>query len=352
MHDQGIVHRDIKPPNILLDSQKNLKLIDFGLGNFYGEQELLKTPCGSPCYAAPELICGEDYDPQQVDVWSCGITLFYMLFGRLPFDEDNKDRLYDKIIACSYKMGSGASSGASRLLKRIFVRDPKKRLNLNFIIQEKWFQGGGPLDGCLKPSEPTFDLRLILLCCHHFKKVDVPKMTELLKKHQKREETMTYYLLLKKQLETGLTEGELEIISDEEIKYKESLKSTEACLSQCKQGTTGTKKKSPRRTISIKKNPKVNLREVSPSPSHLQTQTQNSEFDPSELSSQVTERSPSPPKRFRTKSKGKKGLKILSTEVSREESSQLNISPDSSIQPGFNFNTSRIKLDGHKFSTQ
>lgn len=78
----GISHRDIKPENILLDTNKDIKLIDFGLGKPYNPGELIKTACGSPCYAAPEMVARKHYKGDQVDIWSSGITLFAMLCGK------------------------------------------------------------------------------------------------------------------------------------------------------------------------------------------------------------------------------------------------------------------------------
>ena len=72
MHGLGIVHRDIKPENLLLDREMNIKIADFGLGSLYSQDELLKTACGSPCYAAPEMIAGKKYIPKDVDIWSSG----------------------------------------------------------------------------------------------------------------------------------------------------------------------------------------------------------------------------------------------------------------------------------------
>ena len=89
IHKQGIVHRDIKPENILLDkAKKNLKLVDFGLGNIYKKNEFVKTACGSPCYAAPEMLSGKAYDGFYSDLWSCGVVLYCMLVGTLPFDDE------------------------------------------------------------------------------------------------------------------------------------------------------------------------------------------------------------------------------------------------------------------------
>lgn len=86
MHKIGIVHRDLKPENLLMDKEMNVKIADFGLGNLYKPSELLQTACGSPCYAAPEMIAGKKYVAIDVDIWSSGITLFAMMCGYLPFD--------------------------------------------------------------------------------------------------------------------------------------------------------------------------------------------------------------------------------------------------------------------------
>ena len=81
MHKLNIVHRDLKPENLLLDHKKNIKIVDFGLSNTYKDLETLKTACGSPCYAAPEMIAGKRYYGSNVDIWSCGVILFAMICG-------------------------------------------------------------------------------------------------------------------------------------------------------------------------------------------------------------------------------------------------------------------------------
>lgn len=89
LHSRHIAHRDIKPENLLLDSNKNLKIVDFGLSNTYKPGELLQTACGSPCYAAPEMIGGKSYNGIEVDIWSSGVTLYAMLCGYLPFEDQD-----------------------------------------------------------------------------------------------------------------------------------------------------------------------------------------------------------------------------------------------------------------------
>lgn len=88
-HVHKIAHRDLKPENLLLDENQNIKLIDFGLANSMKDSYALKTACGSPNYAAPELISGKMYSGVEVDVWSCGVILYAMVCGSLPFDDDS-----------------------------------------------------------------------------------------------------------------------------------------------------------------------------------------------------------------------------------------------------------------------
>ena len=105
IHTLGIVHRDIKPENILLDKSKtSIKLVDFGLSNSYRHGELLRTACGSPCYASPEMISGKEYNGLYSDLWSCGVVLYCMLTGKLPFDDEDIKQLYRKIQNARYKM--------------------------------------------------------------------------------------------------------------------------------------------------------------------------------------------------------------------------------------------------------
>lgn len=106
IHKSGICHRDLKPENLLLDFDKTLKIVDFGLSNMYtaGSQDLLKTACGSPCYAAPEMIAGKKYLGLKSDIWSSGVVLYAMVCGFLPFEDPKTSNLYKKILAGDFKI--------------------------------------------------------------------------------------------------------------------------------------------------------------------------------------------------------------------------------------------------------
>ena len=126
---------------MLLDYNKNIKIVDFGLSNTYKEGELLKTACGSPCYAAPEMIAGKKYDGLSVDIWSCGVILFALLCGYLPFEDKNTSVLYKKILDGAFHIPRFVGQEARDLLKRILVTDPDKRIKVSEIRAHPWFLG-------------------------------------------------------------------------------------------------------------------------------------------------------------------------------------------------------------------
>jgi len=138
-HRHKIVHRDLKPENLLLDEDLNVKIADFGLSNIMTDGNFLKTSCGSPNYAAPEVISGKLYAGPEVDVWSCGVILYVLLVGRLPFDDEYIPALFKKIAQGQYHMPSWLSPGAQRLIKKILQTDPVKRISIQEIRQDAWF---------------------------------------------------------------------------------------------------------------------------------------------------------------------------------------------------------------------
>ncbi|OJJ48745.1 hypothetical protein ASPZODRAFT_130863 [Penicilliopsis zonata CBS 506.65] len=138
-HRHKIVHRDLKPENLLIDSEKKVKIADFGLSNIMTDGNFLKTSCGSPNYAAPEVISGKLYAGPEVDVWSCGVILYVLLVGRLPFDDDYIPALFRKIAAGNFHMPSYISSGAARLIKSMLQVHPVHRITIPEIRQDPWF---------------------------------------------------------------------------------------------------------------------------------------------------------------------------------------------------------------------
>ncbi|KAJ1914330.1 Protein kinase [Tieghemiomyces parasiticus] len=138
-HRHKIVHRDLKPENLLLDKYDNVKIADFGLSNFMSDGEFLKTSCGSPNYAAPEVINGHYYSGPEVDVWSCGIILYVMLCGKLPFDDDSIPQLFKKISSGLFTMPTYLSEEVQGLLKAMLRVKPLERITIAEIRQHPWF---------------------------------------------------------------------------------------------------------------------------------------------------------------------------------------------------------------------
>ena len=144
IHSLGIVHRDLKPENLLLNEDKILKIIDFGLSNYFkhNQNQLLETPCGSPCYASPEMLSGENYDGFKIDIWATGIILFAMLCGFLPFDHKDNDKLFMKILECKINYPKHLSENAKDLIKKILVPDPRKRITIPEIKKHPFYLKG------------------------------------------------------------------------------------------------------------------------------------------------------------------------------------------------------------------
>jgi 5'-AMP-activated protein kinase catalytic alpha subunit len=139
-HFQKIVHRDLKPENLLLDNNLNIKIADFGLSNLMRDGDFLRTSCGSPNYAAPEVISGHLYAGPEVDVWSCGVILYALLCGSLPFDDESIPSLFKKIKSGMYSLPSHLSQLARNLIPRMLEVDPMKRITIPEIRLHPWFQ--------------------------------------------------------------------------------------------------------------------------------------------------------------------------------------------------------------------
>ncbi|XP_069676736.1 maternal embryonic leucine zipper kinase-like [Periplaneta americana] len=145
LHSVGYVHRDLKPENVLLDTDQVVKLIDFGLcaKPKGGLNSHLATSCGSPTYAAPELVVGKVYLGAEVDIWSMGVLLYALLCGCLPFDDNNIDRLYRKILSGNYDEPEWLSLGSKQLIRAMLQVDPKKRITMDKLMRHPWVTAGG-----------------------------------------------------------------------------------------------------------------------------------------------------------------------------------------------------------------
>ncbi|KAK2981708.1 hypothetical protein RJ640_005960 [Escallonia rubra] len=152
-HSKGVYHRDLKPENLLLDSQENLKISDFGLSALPGEgTSLLRTTCGTPNYVAPEVLSHKGYDGALADVWSCGVILYVLMAGVLPFDEMDLTTLYSKawllsmcilyIERAEFSCPSWFPVGAKSLIQRILDPNPESRIRIEDIRNDEWFKRG------------------------------------------------------------------------------------------------------------------------------------------------------------------------------------------------------------------
>uniref|UniRef100_A0A2K6E744 BR serine/threonine kinase 2 n=1 Tax=Macaca nemestrina TaxID=9545 RepID=A0A2K6E744_MACNE len=141
-HSHSICHRDLKPENLLLDEKNNIRIADFGMASLQVGDSLLETSCGSPHYACPEVIRGEKYDGRKADVWSCGVILFALLVGALPFDDDNLRQLLEKVKRGVFHMPHFIPPDCQSLLRGMIEVDAARRLTLEHIQKHIWYIGG------------------------------------------------------------------------------------------------------------------------------------------------------------------------------------------------------------------
>ncbi|QRV84346.1 Serine/threonine-protein kinase [Ceratobasidium sp. AG-Ba] len=153
-HRFNISHRDLKPENILLDKDMNIKIADFGMAALEVANGMLETSCGSPHYASPEIVAGKAYHGASSDIWSCGVVLYALLTGRLPFDDPSIRELLQKVKIGQYKMETSLSPGAQDLIMRMLVVNPLYRITIPEIFAHPFFNG--QTDRIfLNPTPPT-----------------------------------------------------------------------------------------------------------------------------------------------------------------------------------------------------
>ncbi|CAL0315418.1 unnamed protein product [Lupinus luteus] len=142
-HSRGVYHRDLKPENLLLDSNGVLKVSDFGLSTYaQQEDELLRTACGTPNYVAPEVLKDRGYVGSASDIWSCGVILFVLMAGYLPFDEPNHAALFRRISKADFSCPSWFAPELKKLLKRILDPNPLTRIKIEELLEDEWFKKG------------------------------------------------------------------------------------------------------------------------------------------------------------------------------------------------------------------
>ena len=219
LHSQSIAHRDVKIDNLLLDSNKDLKLIDFGLSTKYKEDELLNQPCGTIVYAAPEVLDYKDYHGMLADVWSCGIVLYGMLSGFLPFGDSDDEINKKMVLSGKIKMPNFFSEGAINLLKHMLDINPLTRFTLDDIMEHPWFNKikynitPGIIVGV---NRIPVDEKIVDLCVAY--NLDKDKVRNSVIKNKFNTESAVYYLVVQKMKKMG-QDSVSDLCSRDYIKY-------------------------------------------------------------------------------------------------------------------------------------
>uniref|UniRef100_A0A6P7F3Q5 non-specific serine/threonine protein kinase n=1 Tax=Diabrotica virgifera virgifera TaxID=50390 RepID=A0A6P7F3Q5_DIAVI len=152
-HSQGVVHRDLKAENLLLDHNLDIKLADFGFSNQFTEGCLLSTFCGSPPYAAPELFQGLKYDGPKADIWSLGVVLYVLVCGSLPFDGPTLNALRNVVIEGKFRIPYFMSQDCEHLIRHMLVVDPDKRLTVPQILKHRWLSDAPLIENVVLEKE-------------------------------------------------------------------------------------------------------------------------------------------------------------------------------------------------------
>ncbi|RUP49850.1 kinase-like domain-containing protein [Jimgerdemannia flammicorona] len=152
MHKHHLVHRDLKPENILLDREGHIRICDFGFGKFCRRGQLLDTYCGSPYYAAPEMVTSTPYLGPAADIWSCGVILYVMLSGLLPFRCEYTPELFEKISIGDYVMPRSIGTEAAHLISRMLRVNPQERPTAEFVLKHSWITQKTPIYRSLQPE--------------------------------------------------------------------------------------------------------------------------------------------------------------------------------------------------------
>ncbi|XP_075765539.1 serine/threonine-protein kinase SIK2 isoform X2 [Pelodiscus sinensis] len=203
-HSRKIVHRDLKAENLLLDNNMNIKIADFGFGNFYKSGEPLTTWCGSPPYAAPEVFEGQQYEGPQLDIWSMGVVLYVLVCGALPFDGPTLPILRQRVLEGRFRIPYFMSEECEHLIRRMLVLDPAKRLSVAQIKEHKWMLIEVPVQRPIlyppgqenEPSIGEYNEQVLRLM--HSLGIDQQKTIESLQNKSYNHFAAIYYLLVER----------------------------------------------------------------------------------------------------------------------------------------------------------
>ncbi|XP_042331300.1 serine/threonine-protein kinase SIK2 isoform X2 [Sceloporus undulatus] len=203
-HSRKIVHRDLKAENLLLDNNMNIKIADFGFGNFYKSGEPLTTWCGSPPYAAPEVFEGQQYEGPQLDIWSMGVVLYVLVCGALPFDGPTLPILRQRVLEGRFRIPYFMSEECEHLIRRMLVLDPSKRLSIAQIKEHKWMLVEIPVQRPVlypqgqenEPSLGEYNEQVLRLM--HSLGIDQQKTIESLQNKSYNHFAAIYYLLVER----------------------------------------------------------------------------------------------------------------------------------------------------------
>ncbi|XP_042738547.1 serine/threonine-protein kinase SIK2 isoform X4 [Lagopus leucura] len=203
-HNRKVVHRDLKAENLLLDNNMNIKIADFGFGNFYKSGEPLTTWCGSPPYAAPEVFEGQQYEGPQLDIWSMGVVLYVLVCGALPFDGPTLPILRQRVLEGRFRIPYFMSEDCEHLIRRMLVLDPSKRLTIAQIKEHKWMLIEVPAQRTVlyapeqenQPSIGEYNEQVLRLM--HSLGIDQQKTIESLQNKSYNHFAAIYYLLVER----------------------------------------------------------------------------------------------------------------------------------------------------------
>ena len=195
LHENKVVHRDMKPENIMLTKDMIVKIGDFGLSKYFKSTETrLKTNCGSPCYSAPEVLRGNRYKPQPVDIWGMGIILYCMVCGELPFEDEKEDILVRKVTLCKYTCPLFVTDIFKSFFKKILCPDPNERITIDQIKMNciynvgrsnfyKYFKIYGE-DGDMYPQVKEFIKKKVLKDLEVLLSMEISEQTEQMNEYK------------------------------------------------------------------------------------------------------------------------------------------------------------------------